>query len=155
MSYKHPKFQYDFPYLLELYEELEKQPKSILRESDAFRQAVLYYQTGDVLEGKERFRKIREESRRTGNTPLLIREFWRDARDPAKPRVTQARVTKITTEWRGEAYVDELKQNISIRPRNFSPPPREREVVRCLVRFDFHGPVAVPERFGSIRNRGN
>jgi hypothetical protein len=79
--------------------------------------------------------------------PLRIQDFWRDQNNPEKPRVTQIHVQRITTEWRAEGYISDLKQIVTLRPRHFSPPPKLNQFVSCIVRFEFFGPVAVPERF--------
>jgi tetratricopeptide (TPR) repeat protein len=144
-----PKSRFDFGTLKEIYELLEKQPNGVLREIDMYRHAVLCYQTGDFQQGKERFRKLREYSRASGNAPPPARDYLRDALEPENPHLVHAKVSRILSEWRGDAYVEFLQQTVSIRPRQFSPPPQERTVVECAIRFDFHGPIAVPRRLAA------
>ncbi len=139
--------RYNFARLKRLYREIERSNGTVTPTLHAFRHAVLCYQVGEYAEGADRFRKLRDQSRRSGIAPLRVRDVWRDPLEPDEPRRTQARVTRITTEWRAEAYVDELRQPVPLRPRHFSPPPREREVIECVIRFEFNGPLAVPLRF--------
>lgn len=120
---------------------------SMLHPVDAFRYAVLCYQTGRLREGEERFRRIREQRRRSESPVFNRRDYWWDAEDPTQPRRTQIRVTRWITEWRAEGYIDDLQQTVPLRPRHFNPPPRVREIVPCIVRFELNGPLAVPPRF--------
>lgn len=137
----------DFALLRNLHRQLEADPSYIRRPIDLFRYAVLCYQTGDYAEGAERFARLREHARRSSLFPLSARDTWRSKEDPSRPRITQVRVTRITTEWRAEGYVDDLNQTVVLRPRHFSPPTREREIVNCVIRFEASGPIAVPPRF--------
>lgn len=66
--------------------------------------------------------------------------------------MTQIHVTRILTEWRAEGEVAELGQRVPLRPRHFSPPPREGEIVSCVIRFEVNGPLAVPPRFEERRS---
>lgn len=136
----------NFGILRGLYRQLEAEPDYVERPIDMFRHAVLCYQTGSYTEGAERFARLREYARRSGTSPLSIRDVWR-SEDNGRARVTQVRVSRIITEWRAEGYIEEFKQTVVLRPRHFSPPPREREVVRCVIRFEANGPLAVPPRF--------
>jgi tetratricopeptide (TPR) repeat protein len=148
---KHPEERFNFARLASLYRQLEVCPGYASRAIDEFRIAVLSYQLDDYAQGADRFRRLRERWRRSGVIPLRVREMLLDPSDPTRPRKTFVRVTRITTEWRAEGYVDELRQTIPLRPRHFDPPPRENEIVPCVIRFELNGPLAVPVRFAERR----
>lgn len=144
---RHSQERYNYALLLRLYQELEGMRGSMLHPVDAFRHAVICYQTGRFREGEERFRRLREQRRRSESPAFNRRDYWWDAEDPTQPRHTQIRVTRWITEWRAEGYIDDLQQTVPLRPRHFNPPPRVREIVPCIVRFELNGPLAVPPRF--------
>ena len=146
MRQKHPEC-FDFPRQLAGYRRLEAQVDFVPRPTDQFRHAILCYQNGDYEEGKNRFRKLRELARREGGFQFFGRDVWRDRNDPSKPRVTQIRMRRFITEWRAEGYVEELGQDIPLRPRHFAPMPKVRDPVACAIRFEPNGPLAVPPRF--------
>jgi len=144
---KHPSKKFNFTLAYHLYRELESDPEYKFKVIDSFRYAVLCYHTNNYNEGRERFRQIRNSARRSDSSPVLVRDWWRDPQNPSKPRVTTIRIGSITTMWRAKGYVNDIKQDIPLRPRHFDPMPREGEFVPCLIRFEFNGPLAVPERF--------
>ena len=144
---RHPQHRFDFVRQKDVLQNLESAAGSQMRLSDAFLHAVLCYQLELFVEGTERFRKLRELSSRTGNTPPRVREIWRDPRDPRRPRIAQLKVMRITGEWRGEAFVYDMAQRVPVRPRHFSPALKVNEVTDCVIRFEFFGPLAVPRRF--------
>jgi hypothetical protein len=148
---RHSEQRFNFALQRKLYTALEADSKFVIRLVDSFRHAVLCYQVGDYANGKERFRRLRESIRRSDNQAPPMRDYWLDSGHPERPRVTQAQVRRIISEWRAEGYVADLQQSIPLRPRHFSPPPKEHETVRCIVRFDVFGPIAVPERFAVRR----
>lgn len=149
---RHPQTRYNFELLAALHRKLESDPNYVLRPIDLFRHAVLCYQLGAYREGAERFRSLRERGRREGALLVRLRDVLRDPSDPARPRMTQIHVTRILTEWRAEGEVAELGQRVPLRPRHFSPPPREGEIVSCVIRFEVNGPLAVPPRFEERRS---
>ncbi len=144
---KHAYQRYDFKKLNSLYQNLERATGYVSRPIDLFRHAVICYQLGGYREGADRFRKLRERLRRLNGRTIRVRDFWRNAGDPSEARITHIKVLQRITEWRAEGYVDDLKQNVRLRPRHFSPPPKEGEIVRCAIRFEASGPLAVPPRF--------
>jgi len=144
---RHSKLRFKYDGLREAYEELERVSRIQLPPIDQFRHAVLCYQTNDFIVGAERFRKLRETLRRTAVAIPRIRETWRDPRDPSVTRITQVRVTRVLSEFRGEGFVDELRQSVPLRPRQFRPPAKEGSVVSCAIRFEVNGPLAVPAQF--------
>ena len=144
---RHPKKRFDFARQEELYLDLDKMPDYTQRPIDRFRHAVTCYQIGKYREGEEQFRRLREESRKTSGSQLFARDFWRDLHKPEKPRVTQIRVNRIITEWRADGYVEELGQDVPLRPRHFTPMPTLNDPVSCIIRFGPNGPLAVPSRF--------
>ena len=146
MRQHHPEC-FDFPRQLALYRKLEAQVDFVRRPIDQFRHATLCYQNGAYEEGKNRFRKLREFVRREGGFQFFGRDVWRDRNDPSKPKITQIRMRRFITEWRAEGYVEELGQDVPLRPRHFAPMPKEREPVACAIRFERNGPLAVPPRF--------
>jgi len=143
--------RFNFPRQRDLYRSLELRREYKPRPIDLFRHAVLCYQTGDYSEGAERFRKLREFLRRVEIAPPRGRDIWRVREDPASPRVTQLKVTRVTNEWRAEGYIEDLRQYVPFRPRHFDPPPRQNQIVACVIRFEMNGPLAVPPRFEDIR----
>ena len=144
---QHSSERLNFPRQLDLYRKLEAQVDFVPRPIDQFRHAVLCYQNELYEEGKNRFRKLRELARRDGGPQFFGRDVWRDRNNPSKPRITQIRIRRFITEWRAEGYVEELGQNIPLRPRHFAPIPKERDPVACAIRFEPNGPLAVPPRF--------
>jgi tetratricopeptide (TPR) repeat protein len=147
IMHKYPPQRFEFRRLRELHERLEKDREYAPRPVDMFSHAVLCYPTGSYVEGAERFRKLREVFRGSGNAPLGARDFWREPSEPNKPRLTTLRLDRIVTEWRAEGYVDDLRQSVPLRPRHFAPLPKLRDVVECIIRFEPWGPLAVPPRF--------
>jgi|GEM_PF-1277670 len=148
---KDPRSCFDFDRQLLLYRTLERTPNFKARPIDLFRHAVLCYQTGEPREGSDRFRRLRELKRRSDFVPPRVREVLLDHRDPPHPRIVAMRVLRRITDWRAEGFVDELEQKVPFRPRHFSPPPPEKKIVACIIRFEFDGPLAVPERFEDRR----
>lgn len=144
---RHPTRRFDFARQEELYLDLDNIPEYTQRPIDRFRHAVTCYQIGKYREGEERFRRLREEFRRTGGPHFFARDFWRDSHDPEKPRVTQIRAKRIITEWRADGYVEELGHDVPLRPRHFTPMPAVNAPVSCIIRFGPNGPLAVPRRF--------
>ena len=144
---KHPVRQYEFVTQRRLYQQLERAESYTVRPIDLFRHAVLCYQTSSYQEGQDRFRRLRDYSRKSGGPQFNSQDVWRDPIDPEHARVSQIRITRIVTEWRAEGFVEELGQEIPLRPRHFSPMPREREPLSCVIRFGPNGPLAVPPRF--------
>ncbi len=130
-----------------MHRQLERKTDFVLRPVDMYRHAVLCYQTGVFPEGAERFRRLRAHVRQMGFSALRLREYWWDARRRKRPRKTFVKVLRITTEFRAEGYIQDLDQNVMLRPRQFTPPPKVKEVVECHIRFDFNGPLAVSPRF--------
>lgn len=143
----HPGAMYEFSAQRKLYEVLERLPAFDLRPVDKFRHAVLCYQCGEYAEGSERFRRLREATRRSEFIPPRLRDVLRDRQSPKKPRVVSMRVDRLWNEWRGEGFVDELNEAVPFRPRHFRNPPRAKDIVPCVIRFVFSGPKAVPEHF--------
>ena len=143
----HPTKRFDFRLQKKLYDQLDEQPAYAMRPIDRFRHAVLCYQVGSYQLGAEKFRKLREELRRAEGAPPRMRDVWRGLDHPESPRKTNVRVSRITTEWRADGYVDDLAQTVPLRPRHFTPPPKENDVVSCVIRFEMNGPLAVPPRF--------
>jgi len=137
---------HDYVFLRRLQERIQTSSGYTTRPIDLFRLGVLCYNTEDYDRGKETFRQLRELLRRTGMA-LSVRDYWRDASQPARPRVTTAKVTRLVTEWRAQGFVQDMGQIVPLRPRHFSPPPSENEVVQCIIRFEANGPLAVPTRF--------
>jgi hypothetical protein len=144
---RHPSRQYEFRRLLQFHEQLEQMAGGRMQPVEQFRQAVLYFQVGKVHEGEVRFRHLRELARHGDLTAPAVRELWRREDRPTEPRVTQVRVSRLITEWRAEGNVEELGLTIPLRPRHFSPMPKVNDVVSCVVRFEFNGPLAIPKRF--------
>ncbi len=146
---RHSIYKFDFSRLLGAHEALERAAENKLHPIEQFRLAVLYFQVGEFRKGDERFRKLRELERRTDVSVPVIQDVWRQLRNPMRPRLTRARVSRMTNEWRAEGYVDELNLTIPLRPRHFSPLPKLNDVVECGIRFEFRGPLVVPKRFVS------
>ncbi|MGA2067525.1 MAG: hypothetical protein ABSG86_21330 [Thermoguttaceae bacterium] len=144
---RHPQWRYDFARLLNLHELLDSATDHAPHPVEKFRHAVLCYQAGQPREGEKRFRRLRDEERRGDTSPPSIRDFWRDPKNPEEPRSTHIRISRWISEWRAEGYVEELGQKVPLRPRHFSPMPKLTEVVPCVIRFEFSGPLAVPKRF--------
>ncbi len=147
---RHATEKYSFEKQLGLYVRLESDPDYEFRPIDQFRTAVLCYQTNRYAEGQERFRKLRERIRQTGEAVLHVRDVWRDPSNPEQPRLTAIRVTKLITEWRAYGEVTDFHQTIPLRPRHFEPPPELHHVESCVVRFERNGPLAVPPRFEGL-----
>jgi hypothetical protein len=143
---RHPVERFNFKFLRQVFQELENKPDYHPRPIDSYHHAVLCYQLEEYKEGAERFRRLRQQVLQLGNAPPRVHEVWRDRVNPNRVRLTHIRVTRITTEWRGEGYVDEIGQQVPMRPRHFSPVPRLNEIVECALRFEFRGPLAVPRR---------
>jgi hypothetical protein len=143
----HPAKRFEFTLQKQLYDQLEAQSSYTLRPIDRFRHAVLCYQVGAYQLGADKFRKLREDLRRAEGAPPRMRDVWRAHDQPDVPRKTNVRVSRITTEWRAEGYVDDLAQTVPLRPRHFTPPPKENAVIPCVIRFEMNGPLAVPPRF--------
>jgi len=143
---RHPGTQFDFALLLSLYKALESHGSFQATPVDLFRHAVLCYQTGNYSEGADRFRKLRELLRNTGNTPPRVTDFWRAKDDPNAPQLTQLKVIRIVNERRGQGYVEDLSQDVPFRPLHFGPAVRENSVISCAIRFEPWGPFAIPTR---------
>ena len=143
---RHPIERFNFRFLRQVLQELESRADYHPRPIDSYHHAVLCYQLEEYKEGAERFRRLRQQVLQLGNAPPRVHEVWREKADPTRIRVTHIRVARLTTEWRGEGFVEEIGQQIPMRPRQFSPVPRLNEVVECALRFEFRGPLAVPRR---------
>jgi len=154
LIHRDPQARFEFAKALSLYEELERIQGSSTAPVEQFRHAVLCYQTGDYPGGATRFRRLRDEIRRQEAIPLRLQDFWRNPNNPELARLTQARVTRVVTEWRAEGYVSDLNQTIPLRPRHFSPLARAGDVVACAIRFEGNGPLIVPPRFVNRSNGG-
>ena len=139
----------DFETQLGFYRLLEARSEGRWTSRDRFKCAVLCYQTGRHEEGRERFRRLREYAREEGLLYPRVQEFWRSKEPPHAPRVTVVRITSKISDFSAKGYVDDLKQEVILRPRQFPRPPRVGEPQRCVIRFEFSGPFAVPERFAS------
>ncbi len=150
LLHRHHPERYNFTLQKRLHEELEALADYAPRPIDQFRHAVLCYQTESFEEGRTRFRKLREIARREGRPQIFARDVWRDPADPTTARVTQVRITRLITEWRADGYVEDLGQDVPLRPRHFTPMPSEREPVSCVIRFEPNGPLAVPPRFEGL-----
>lgn len=150
---QHKPERFDFDRQLTLYMKLEALSGFSPRPIDQFRQAVLCYQTGRYEDGKNRFKKLRELVRREGGPQFFAKDIWHDLAKPSKPRLTQIRITRFVTEWRADGYVEELGQEIPLKPRHFTPMPEKGKPVTCVVRFTPFGPLAVPPRFESSRSK--
>jgi tetratricopeptide (TPR) repeat protein len=142
-----PGERFNFQKLLKLRERLAHMAGYTLRPVDRFRHAVLCYQVGRFAEGAELFRRLREHTRRSGDIPPRFGDIWRRSDVPSQPRRALMRVGPIRSEWRAEAYVEELQHSVPFRPRHFNPMPKENDIVACAILFQFSGPLAVPERF--------
>lgn len=143
---KSEKHRKEYGEQLQIYRRLERAGGTGLNTVDMFRFAVLCYQTGVFDEGRVRFRKIREIVRQTqaSNAPPRLTDYWLDPQ--GKVRLTQVRVDKVISDWRGEGYVDAIAQTVPLRPRHFVPLARLGEIRECIIRFDISGPLAVPVR---------
>jgi hypothetical protein len=139
--------RFAFDRLLGLYRLFEQSATTRWFARDQFNIATLCYQVGQFEEGAERFRRLRQYARDSDVLPPRFTEYWRDVEPPYPARKTTARIVNLYSEWRGQAYVPDLRQELPIRPRHFQPPPSENDWVSCVVRFEFSGPKAVPERF--------
>lgn len=137
----------NFDLLKELYRRLDAELSETARPLDLFRYAVLCYQTGDYREGAERFRQLRAQFRREDVPAIRMYDIWRESAHPERPRLTQMRVDRRITEWRAHGYLLDLHQTVPFRPRHFSPPPDQGQIVTCAIRFESNGPLAVPPRF--------
>lgn len=143
---KSDKYRKDFETQSHIYRKLERVGGTRLSLVDMFRIAVLCYQTGEFMEGSERFRKIREIARQAQSThaPQRVTDYWQDSQ--GKQRLAQVRVDKAVSDWRGEGYVDAIGQTVPLRPRHFTPLARIGEIRECMIRFEVWGPLAVPVR---------
>jgi hypothetical protein len=141
---------FDFTSLLAIYERLERQASFQPRTVDMFRHAVALYQVGQFAAGARKFKDLRTRLSREGLTPLRVRDVLRDPTTPSLPRVVPVRIVRVMSPWRAECYVEAFGQNIPLRPRHFAPPPSERQVVQCVIRFETNGPLAVPPRFEGL-----
>lgn len=139
--------QYDYPKQLDAFRVLEKEEGTHLSDIvDMFRLAVLCYQNDLFSEGKERFRLIREHVRQiqSFNAPPKLSDYWRDS--SGSPKVAQVRVDKAFSDWRGEGYVEAIRQTVPLRPRHFTPIARQNDYRDCLIHFEVWGPWAIPIR---------
>ncbi|MBN1461339.1 MAG: tetratricopeptide repeat protein [Armatimonadetes bacterium] len=144
---QHSRLQFEFEKALHLHQRLEQIADYSTRPLDAFRHAVLCYQTGRYDEGRARFQQLRAQARRAESPPPRARDMMRDRQNPTNALVTHIRLTQYVTEWRAEGHVEEIGQTVPVRPRHFSPPLRQGDVQECVIRFEFNGPLAVPRRF--------
>jgi hypothetical protein len=147
---RHPVERFDFELQLSLCTRLSAEFGSKERAIDAFRHAVLCYQTGLYAEGRDRFRKLRERLRGEDGGHLFARDVWRDPADPGKARLTHVRIKRWITEWRADGFVEDFGHEVPLRPRHFAPMPREHDPVTCVIRFGPNGPLAVPPRFEGL-----
>jgi hypothetical protein len=143
----HPQGEYDFTEQRRLYEILESMPESEPRPVDQFRHAVLCYQCGDYRAGAERFRRLRDATRRSDFIPPRLRDVLRNRQKPKDHWKVSMRVDRIWNEWRGEGFVLEINDSVPFRPRHFPEVPKLKQIIPCAVRFVFSGPKAVPEEF--------
>jgi hypothetical protein len=150
---RHPQHRFDFAEQKQILQALENAAGAQMRPTDAFTHAVLCYQLELYVEGADRFRKLREQTAKSGNAPPRMREIWRDRQNPEKPRITQLKVIRVLGEWRGEAFIYEIGQRVPVRPRHFSPALKVNDVAECVIRFEFFGPLAVPRRFEEAATR--
>ncbi|MBZ5534083.1 MAG: hypothetical protein LAO20_21860 [Acidobacteriia bacterium] len=152
---RHPGERFNFASQKEILQALETRLGYQPRPLELFYHAVLCYQLEVFVEGAERFRKLRDKTARSGNTPPRVREVWRDRKDPTRARVTHIKVTRVMGDWRGEAFAPEMGQRMPVRPRQFSPALKMNDVSECIVRFEFSGPLAIPRRLEEISERGS
>jgi len=138
-------YRNDYAAQADIYRRLERAGNAV-NTIDMFRLAVLCYQTSEFAEGNERFRKIREVVRQAqaSHAPQRVSDLWRDS--GGKARITQVRVDKAYSDWRGDGFVDAICQSVPLRPRHFTPLARVGEIRECMVRFEIWGPLAVPAR---------
>lgn len=142
---------HQFEKLLELYKLLEARAGDRWNALDRFKAAVLCYQTERFEEGRDRFRRLRELTRERGILPPRVQAEWRSSTSPFEPRVTIVEVTRWISHWRAHGYVADMRQEVLLRPQQFAPPASKGERRRCLIRFEFSGPMAIPERFGTLK----
>jgi len=147
---RHETKRFEFDLIRRLYLELEHLPTYSARPIDQFWHAVTCYQLGEFQEGGQRFARLRELSRQFDNYRLRVREIWRDRNQPSRPRETVARVTRFINEFRADGFVEDLGQKVVLRPRHWVPMPKLNEPIRCVIRFEANGPLAVPTRFESL-----
>lgn len=143
----HPEQQYEHHLLRSLYIELEGLPGYTSRPFDHFWHAVICYQIGEYREGAQRFSKLRELSRSLDNFRLRVRAVLLDPKRRGRALELVARVTRVISDWRAEGFIDEIGQKIHLRPRHWSVMPKIGDPVRCVIRFEANGPLAVPPRF--------
>jgi hypothetical protein len=143
----HPIQQYDYALMRQVYLDLERVPGYTTRPFDQFWQAVVCYQTGQYQEGAQRFAKLRDQSRHLDNFRLRVRAVLCDPQHRNRPWELVARVTRIVSDFRAEGFVEEIGQKVLLKPRHWAVMPRLNEPVRCVIRFEANGPLAVPTRF--------
>jgi hypothetical protein len=143
---KSERYNTDYSAQITVYRKLERAGGAGMNTVDMFRLAVLCYQTNASIEGKERFRKLREIVRQaqSSSAPPRTADYWKDRNGHLI--LTQVRVDKVYSDWRGEGYVDAIGQTIPLRPRHFSPLARTGEFRECNIRFEIWGPLAIPVR---------
>lgn len=137
--------RYDFELIYNIYRKLGMIDGYVFRQIDIFRFAVACYQLSKFDEGKEKFRILRSQIRKSEYPSISVRDYWIGSNH--KPRIATIRIVKYLSEWRAEGYVEELRQNIPVRPRHFEVIPKLNDIIQCIIRFESNGPVAVPMRF--------
>ena len=148
-----PTERFNFSRHLKLYEKLGNSPDFSPRPIDSFRYAVVCYQLERYVEGQELFRRLRERLRRTDVIAPRVEDFLREPSNPEKARILPVHVVRVINEWKANGRVDTLGQVIPLKPRHFSPPPKQNEFVTCAVRFVISGPTAVPKKFAATGRR--
>lgn len=139
---------YSFEMLFAVHEALSRDKDYALSVVDKFRQAVLCYQTGRFELGAERFRRFRAEMReiQSSSPPQVSHDSLKSEQDPTMPAEVSLRVERVVNPLRAYGYVEELRQEVPVKPRQFPSNPGRGEVVKANVMFGLYGPYAVPPR---------
>mgnify|MGYP002346477971 FL=1 len=141
---------HNFKTIAELYDKLSHDPDYKMRIIDIFRHAVSLYQTGQYERGQKRFKELRGYLSREGLTPPKVRDRLLENDKPFRPKSFTIKVVRVVSNWKAEGFIEEINQTIPLRPRHYAPPPIEREIRKCAIRFEIFGPLAVPLRFEPI-----
>lgn len=138
----------EFTLAWRVYEALRRDSAYELSFVDRFRYAVLCYQTGKHDLGAEQFRRLRADLRevQSSTPPHVAHDFLRAKDAPASPAAVTLRVERVINPLRAYGYVDEIGQEIPVKPRQFPSNPGRGDVVTANVRFGMYGPYAVPPR---------
>jgi len=131
-----------------VYEALRRDSTYQMSFVDRFRYAVLCYQTDKHDLGAEQFRRLRSDLRevQSSTPPHVAHDFLRAKDSPDSPAAVTLRVERVINPLRAYGYVDEIGQEIPVKPRQFPSNPGRGDVVRANVRFGMYGPYAVPPR---------